>query len=190
MTCKGVFILTFVVVLSACQGEPRLVYVPSTEPEVELVVRASATEVSVGEPVVLYAKRRTGGEWKQVERKELANEQRWLSRPPPTQEPEVAGNLRWEVFPPASARFNTAFRADHTARSSSWKRGHSSLSPVPKSGVAPERWREDSRSRLWSETIRLVRKLVNRTANSSIDFTHNGVPALRSARVKRSTGKR
>jgi len=114
MTCKGVFILTFVVVLSACQSEPRLVYVPSTEPEVELVVWAPATEVSVGEPVVLYAKRRTGGEWKQVERKELASDQCWLSRPPPTQEPEVAGNLRWEVLPPASARFNTAFRADHT----------------------------------------------------------------------------
>jgi hypothetical protein len=114
MTGKGIFILTFVVVLSACQGEPGLVYVPSTEPEVELVVRASATEVSVGEPVVLYAERRTGGEWKQVERRELADGQRWLSRPPPTQEPEVAGNLRWEVLPPASARFNTAFRADHT----------------------------------------------------------------------------
>lgn len=114
MTCRGIFILTFVVALSACQAEPRLVYVPSTEPEVELVVRASATEVSVGEPVVLYAERRTGGEWKQVERKELASDKCWLGRPPPTQEPEVADNLRWEVLPPASARFNTAFRADHT----------------------------------------------------------------------------
>jgi len=114
MTGKGIFILTLVAVLLACQGEPRLVYVPSTEPEVELVVRVSATEVSVGEPVVLYAERRTGGEWKQVERKELANEQRWLGRPPPTQEQEVADNLHWEVLPPAGARFNTAFRADHT----------------------------------------------------------------------------
>lgn len=114
MTGKGIFLLIVVAVLSACQGEPRLVYVPSTEPEVELVVRVSATEVSVGEPVVLYAERRTGGEWKQVERKELANEQCWLRRPPPTQEQEVADNLRWDVLPPAGARFNTAFRADHT----------------------------------------------------------------------------
>jgi len=111
---EGILLLTVVAVLSACQDEPRLVYVPSTEPEVDLLVRASATEVSVGEPVVLFAERQNRGEWKPVERRKLPNEQCWLRRPPPTQEKEVADNLRWEALPPKGVRFNATLRADHT----------------------------------------------------------------------------
>ena len=114
MNNKCVFLLTVVAMISACNAEPRLVYIPSTEPEVELFVWASATEVSVGEPVVLFAERWNHGEWKQVERKKLTGGQCWLRRPPPTQEQEVADNLRWKAFPPKGAQFNTAFRADHT----------------------------------------------------------------------------
>jgi len=114
MNCKGTFLLSAAGILVACQGEPRLVYVPSTEPEVELLVRASATEVSVGEPVVLYAERRSRGEWKQVEKSSLTSEQCWLGRPPPTQEREVSDNLRWEALPAERARFNTVYRDDHT----------------------------------------------------------------------------
>jgi hypothetical protein len=85
-----------------------------SEPKVELLVRASATEVFVGEPVVLHAERWSHGEWKQVERSSLTGEQCWLGRPPPVQEREVSDNLRWEALPAGSARFNTAYRDDHT----------------------------------------------------------------------------
>ncbi|MDP2241762.1 MAG: hypothetical protein Q8K18_16610 [Burkholderiales bacterium] len=114
MNCKGTFLLCVAAMLVACQGEPRWVYVPATEPEVELLVRASATEVSVGEPVVLHAERRSRGEWKQVEKSSLTSEQCWLGRPPPAQEKEVSDNVRWEALPAGRARFNTVYRDDHT----------------------------------------------------------------------------
>jgi hypothetical protein len=100
--------------LSACDVDPREVYVPLTEPEVELVVRTSATEVSIGEPVVLYAERWSRGEWKLVEKKDLAKEQCWLRHPPENHEKEISDRLRWEAFPSKGVRFNTNFRADHT----------------------------------------------------------------------------
>jgi len=114
MNGKDIVMVATAVALSACEAEPRLVYAPSTEPEVELLVRATANDVAVGEPVVLHAVRRNRGEWKRVERKDLAREQCWVRRPPPTDEEEVADNVRWEVRPPTGARFNTAFRPDHT----------------------------------------------------------------------------
>jgi hypothetical protein len=114
MSSKGTFLLSLAAILLACQAEPRFRYVPLTEPEVELLVRASAVEVSVGEPVVLYAERRSRGEWKQVEKSSLTSEQCWLGHSPPTQEQEVSDNLRWEAFLPGRARFNTAYRTDHT----------------------------------------------------------------------------
>ena len=114
MNPKRIFILACVLGLLACDTDPREVFVPITEPKVELDVRASSAEVSVGEPVVLYAERWNRGEWKLVERKKLAHEQCWLRHPPPIQEKEVADNLRWEAFPSKGARFNTTFRADHT----------------------------------------------------------------------------
>ena len=111
---KRIFLLACVIGLMACDTDPRVVFVPITEPQVELYVRASSVEVSVDEPVVLYAERWNRGEWKLVERKKLTHEQCWLRRPPPIQEKEVADNLRWEAFPSKGARFNTTFRADHT----------------------------------------------------------------------------
>lgn len=106
--------LPIAVALAACEGEPRLVYVPATEPEVALLVSASATEVAVGEAVVLRAERSSRGEWKQVERRSLADGQCWLGRPPPQREPEVSDNVHWQAFPPQHARFNTLYREDRT----------------------------------------------------------------------------
>jgi hypothetical protein len=99
--------------LAACRSEPSQVYVPAGEPQVELLVSASATEVAVGEPVILRAERRSRGEWKVVERSSLAAGQCWVSTPPPEREAEVADNLRWTAVP-AAARFNTAYRTDRT----------------------------------------------------------------------------
>ena len=100
--------------LAACEGEPRLVYVPASEPQVELLVSASATAVSVGEPVILRAERSSRGQWKQVERRSLADGQCWLGRPPPEREPEVSDNVHWRAFPAEHARFNTLYREDRT----------------------------------------------------------------------------
>ena len=99
---------------SACQDEPRLVYVPVSPPQVELLVSASATEVAVDVPVVLRAERRYRGAWQQVERASLRDGQCWLGRPPPEREPEVADNLHWQASPDGSARFNVAYRSDRT----------------------------------------------------------------------------
>lgn len=100
--------------VSACQGEPRLVYVPTSPVEVELLVSASATEVTVGAPVVLSAERYYRAQWRQIERTSLRDGQCWVGRPPPDREPEVADNLDWKSSPNEPARFNTAYRQDRT----------------------------------------------------------------------------
>lgn len=116
MTSKRTFAFASLLSLSACDVGPREVYIPVTEPEVELAVRASAVEVSVGEPVVLYAERWSRGEWKLVERSDLTGEQCWLRHPPENHEKEVSDNLRWEAIPSKGVRFNTNARADHTRK--------------------------------------------------------------------------
>ena len=100
--------------LSGCTSEPELVFVPVAPPEVEVSVRASAVEVSVGEPIVLHAQRRYRAQWKQVKRRSLPLEQCWMALPPPAMESEVADNLTWQVSKPSVARFNTGLRADRT----------------------------------------------------------------------------
>jgi hypothetical protein len=114
VNCKSILGLAVAATLLACQGEPRLVYVPSSEPQVELLVSASATEVSVGEPVILHAERRSRGEWKQVEKSSLSSDQCWRGSPPPAFEREVADNLRWEALPAGGALFNVVYREDRT----------------------------------------------------------------------------
>ncbi len=146
MSSKGTFLLSVAAILLACQAEPRFRYVPLTEPEVELLVRASAVEVSVGEAVVLYAERRSRGEWKQVEKSSLTSEQCWLGH---------HRRLKSRRFPTicAGKHFHQGV-LDSTrhialtilARSSSRKRAHSRWSPVPQSGVVPIRRQVDSQS--------------------------------------------
>jgi hypothetical protein len=99
--------------LAACQPQPPLVYVPATEPQVQVTVGASAAEAAVGEPLVLWAERLNYGEWRAVKRRTLEKGQCWLRRPPPEREAAVADNLTWKVDPPGAHRFDLAFRADH-----------------------------------------------------------------------------
>jgi hypothetical protein len=90
------------------------VFVPLAPPEVDVSARASALEVSVGEPLVLHAERRYKAQWQQVKRRSLAPEQCWMARPPPEFEAEVADNLHWQVSVPSVARFNTDLRTNRT----------------------------------------------------------------------------
>jgi hypothetical protein len=99
---------------AACQDEPRLVYVPASPVEVELLVSASATEVKAGAPVVLHAERYYRAQWKQVDKSSLPERQCWVGRPPPDHEPEVADNLDWKSSPGEPARFNTIYRQDRS----------------------------------------------------------------------------
>lgn len=103
-----------IVSLAACRPEPVWVFVPVTEPDVYLDVRASVREVVVGEPVVLHAQRRYRGEWRRVPRDGLAADQCGLELPPPDVENEVADNLYWQAADNAAAVFNIDFRADRT----------------------------------------------------------------------------
>jgi hypothetical protein len=98
----------------ACGSEPARVHVPDGPTAVRLVIAASATETTVGQPVVLHAERFDAGRWKEVDRAALPDGRCWLVRPPPAHEAEVADNVRWQVTPPGAARFNTAIRPDHT----------------------------------------------------------------------------
>jgi hypothetical protein len=114
MALRRILIFLFIISLSACDTDPREVYIPSTKQSVELEVRSSAVEVLVGEPVVLYAERWNHGEWKLVEKKDLDSEQCWMRNPPSNHEKEVSDNLRWIASPSKGARFNLKPRADHT----------------------------------------------------------------------------
>jgi hypothetical protein len=107
-------LLPVVILASACQQAPELVYVPESPPEVTLIITASTRDIAVGQPVVLHAERSYRARWKQVERTSLGEGQCWVGSPPPAREAEVADNVHWQATPRQGARFNTAIRADHT----------------------------------------------------------------------------
>ena len=97
-----------------CQEAPPFVYVPVTPPQVDLSVSVSLTNVTVGQPVVLFAQRQSRGEWKRVARNSLAKEQCRVVRPPPDREAAVADNLHWQVLPGGAASFNLGMRPNRT----------------------------------------------------------------------------
>jgi hypothetical protein len=99
---------------TACESEPREVFVPASGQSASLTVRASVTEAGVGEPVVLHAARRSSGSWRLVEKASLAQDACWMAVRPPAEEPEVADNVLWEASPSTPARFNMGMREDHT----------------------------------------------------------------------------
>jgi hypothetical protein len=107
-------LLPFAILVAACDAGPELVYVPEAPPEVTLIVAASTRDVAVGQPVVLHAERLYRGKWKQVDRAALPEGQCWVAQPPPAREADVADNVHWQVTPREGARFNVAFRADHS----------------------------------------------------------------------------
>lgn len=142
MTSKYLLAFASVLGLSACDNRPREVYVPVEEPQVELMVAASTTEASVGEPVMLYAERWNRGEWELVERKDLDAEQCWLRHPPEPYEKEVADNLRWEALPAEGVRFNVGVRSDHARKVIFEEPGRYTLSATSKIWCRPDQ-RED-----------------------------------------------
>jgi len=100
--------------LAACDRPPASVYVLEAPQSIELAASASAQTVKMGMPVVLHARRKTQGVWKRIPSKELKPEQCWIAAPPPTEELEVADNVRWRAEPAGAARFNIDFRSDRT----------------------------------------------------------------------------
>ena len=90
---------------------------------------ASATEVKAGETVVLHAKRRSVGKWKQIPRDQLTPGQCWLYTPPPELEEAVADNVEWQVDPENAVRLDTAFRMDHTRIATMMQKGRITLRP-------------------------------------------------------------
>lgn len=106
--------LLAVVLLQGCDRTPEFVFVLEAPQTVELAASASARSIAVGEPVVLYAERRTKGSWTRIPSKELKPDQCWMAALPPEQEAAVADNLHWIAEPAGAAMFNTGFRPDRT----------------------------------------------------------------------------
>jgi hypothetical protein len=123
-----------VVLISAfatgCEQKQPMVYVLEGPQDVTLTVSASATEAKVGETVVLHAKRRAVGKWKQIPRDQLTQGQCWLYTPPPEVEEEVADNLEWQVEPEGAVRFDGTVRMDHTRLATMMRKGRVTLRPA------------------------------------------------------------
>lgn len=102
------------VVLQACDRMPEFVYVLEAPQVVELTASASSPSIAVGEPVVLYAERRTRGSWLRIPSRDLKPGQCWMAALPPEHEAAVSDNLHWRVEPDGAATFNADFRSDHT----------------------------------------------------------------------------
>jgi len=127
---RSALTLVFVSAFAAgCEQRQPMVYVLDGPQDVTLTVSASATEVKAGETIVLHAKRRTVGKWKQIPRDQLTSGQCWLYTPPPEVEEEVADNLEWEVQPEDAVRFDTTFRMDHTRLATMMRTGRVTLRP-------------------------------------------------------------
>jgi hypothetical protein len=100
--------------LQGCDRTPDDVFVLNSPQAVELAASASARSVPIGEPVVLFAERRTKGSWRRIPSKELKPGQCWIAALPPEREAEVSDNLHWRVEPEGAAKFNVNVRQDHT----------------------------------------------------------------------------
>ncbi len=100
--------------LAGCDGAPTMVYIPEGRPSVRVEVAVSASEIKVGEELVLYATQYSKGAWRQVPRSSLKSGSCWVSHTPQKIIKEVADTIQWTVTPEGNARFNTEFRSDHT----------------------------------------------------------------------------
>jgi hypothetical protein len=106
--------LLAVALLQGCDRTPEFVFVLNAPQTVGLAASASTLSARVGEPVVLYAERRTEGSWTRIPSKELKPDQCWMAALPPEREAAVADNLHWRVEPEGAAVFNIDVRPDHT----------------------------------------------------------------------------
>lgn len=92
---------------------PARVFAPGPEASTAITISVSTTKASVGEPVILFASRRTSG-FVEIAYTEVPEGVQWWRQMPPAYEKEVADNLRWMVEPDGIGRFNTDLRKDHT----------------------------------------------------------------------------
>ena len=127
---SAVSLVLICVVAAGCEQQSPMVYVLEGPQDVTLTVSASATEVKAGETVVLYAKRRAVGKWKQIPRDQLTPGQCWLYTPPPEVEEEVADNLEWQADPENAVQFNVTYRMDHTRLATMTRKGRVTLRPA------------------------------------------------------------
>jgi hypothetical protein len=118
------------IIAVGCKQQSPMVYVLDGQQDVKLKASASATEVKVGDTIVLHAQRRSVGKWKQIPRDQLTQGQCWLYTQPPELEEEVADNLEWEVQPENAVRFDTTFRMDHTRPVTVLIQGRITLRPL------------------------------------------------------------
>jgi hypothetical protein len=106
--------LLAVALLQACDRTPESVFVLNAPQTVRLTASASTLSARAGEPVVLYAERKTQGSWTRIPSKELKPDQCWVAALPPERETAVADNIHWVVEPEGEAVFNIDVRPDHT----------------------------------------------------------------------------
>jgi hypothetical protein len=106
--------LLAVALLQGCERTPEFVFVLNAPQTVGLTASASTLSARVGEPVVLYAERKTQGSWTRIPSKELKPHQCWVAALPPEREAAVADNIHWIVEPEGGAVFNIDVRPDHT----------------------------------------------------------------------------
>ena len=115
--------------LQSCDRMPEFVFVLNVPQTVRLAASASTLSAPVGEPVVLYAERKTEGSWTRIPSKELKPDQCWVAALPPEREAAVADNLHWLVEPQGAAVFNIDVRSDHTRTVVLSKSGAFTLTP-------------------------------------------------------------
>jgi hypothetical protein len=128
---RSALALTLICFFAAgCEQKQPMVYVLDGSQEVTLTASASATEVKAGETVVLHAKRRAVGKWKQIPRDQLTPGQCWLYTPPPEVEEEVADNLEWQADPENAVRLDGTVRMDHTRLATMVRKGRVALRPA------------------------------------------------------------
>jgi len=90
--------------LAGCQRKPEFVFVPARDYQLSIVIQVPS-KGKADQWIALQAHRRSGP-WKQIRYKDLVEGVSWFETPPPSEEPEVADNLRWIIEPSKDVRFN------------------------------------------------------------------------------------
>lgn len=116
-----------------------MVYVLEEPQTVTLIPSASATNVRVGDTVVLHLERRVQGKWKAIPLESASPGQCWVYRPPVEVEPEAADSVEWDVLPEGAVAFNREYRMDHTKIATMQVQGTITLTPRTAVKCEPDR---------------------------------------------------
>lgn len=133
MRFAPMFLVPAVLALVAgCEQRGPFVYVLDGTQTVVLKATATATQVQLGEKVVLHVERQTTGNWQRVARGDLKPGQCWVYRPPVEVEPEVAQGVQWVVEPERAVEFHTDYQMDQSRVATMMTKGTIKLTPVAK----------------------------------------------------------